>query len=76
MGSLTMLVYLLLMFFLKGRFYNVYKPASKRDIQIDLARIDWCIILSIGGLDFKVESYQKLVQDIYDKHCPMKRFRA
>ena len=64
----------------KVEYYNIFKravtPDSKRAIQLDLARIDWSILSSIKDLDLKVESYQKIVKDIYEKHCPSKKFRV
>jgi hypothetical protein len=63
----------------KTDFSTVYKhavtPSARRNIQVDIARLDWSPILAIRDLDTKVEAYQKVIQDIYSHHCPIKRFR-
>jgi hypothetical protein len=64
---------------LKSDFCSIYKhvvtSTAKRNIQIDIARIDWSPLLAIRNLDVKAEAYQKTISDIFNLHCPIKRFR-
>ena len=64
----------------KSEYRTVYKRTVTTDarysIMLDIAKIDWSYLCNITDLDVKVESFQKIVQDIYQKHCPLKRYRV
>ena len=64
----------------KSEYRTVYKRAVTTDarysIMLDIAKIDRSYLCNITDLDVKVELFQRIVPDIYDKNYLLKRYRV
>lgn len=55
--------------------YRKYKNINQENFENDVSQVNWSEVFCINNINGKVECFNKLLLQVFDKHAPMKSFK-